>query len=356
MTNIAFYISSHGYGHAARQQPVVQRLSAAGVTVHMRTAAPRFFFPTAASHNGQRYDIGMVQPDALTLDVEASLRWYAGFVDAQAALIAQEVHFVRENDVRLILSDMPPIAFEVAERAGIDSLAITHFTWDWVYAHYLADYPQYAPMIARIRASYLKAPLALRLPFAHPFDMFTQVEEVPLLINAPQRTRAQVRADLGISDERPMVLLSMGGHAWGKSNLAALAQMTDCVFVVSAGAWAQVAAWAHFRRIPPDYPDYHSLLAHADLVVGKAGGSTVAEVIGHRTPFIYTTVPNWREAELLHRALDTYAVAQYIEPAAFERGAWIAALPDMLQSDSTWQPIRTDGAAVVTARILSSLP
>lgn len=352
---IAFYISSHGYGHAARQQPVVKSLSRYGIKVHMRTAVPRFFFPDAVSHNGHRYDVGMIQPDALTIDVEASLQWYADFMTHQEALIRQEVQYMRDNNIQLILSDMPPIAFEIAERAAMHSMAITHFTWDWVYEHYIEAYPQYRGMIADIKASYLKAPLALRLPFAHPFDMFTTIEDVPLLINTPQRTRQQVRADLHITDSRPMILLSMGGHAWGKTNLSHLATLTDCVFAVSAGAWEQVKQLAHFRKIPSDYPDYHSVLAHADLVVGKAGGSTVAEVIGHRRPFIYTTVPNWREARLLHDALAQYGMARWIEPAAFEQGEWAEALPDMLQREHVWAPIRTDGVQVVTERILSLL-
>lgn len=355
MTQIAFYISSHGYGHAARQQPVVRQLAAQGIEVHMRTAAPQFFFPDAASHNGQRCDIGMIQPDALTLDVESSLRWYAEFIEQQDALITGEAQFMHEHNIQLILSDMPPIAFDIAERAQINSVAITHFTWDWVYGHYVEAYPQYAAMIEQIKISYLKAPLALRLPFAHPFDMFTNIEDVPLLVNTPQRTPEQVRSDLNITDERPLVLLSMGGHAWGKSNLADLAQMTECIFLVSANAWDQVKTFTHFRKIPLDYPDYHSLLASADVVVGKAGGSTVAEVIAHRTPFIYTTVPNWREAQLLHTALTQFGVAQFIEPAAFERGDWVAALPAMLEREQTWAPIRTDGVQVVTERILSLL-
>ena len=47
-------------------------------------------------------------------------------------------------------------------------------------------------VVDHLRASYNKATLALQMPFAHEFDMFQQVEEIPLVINRPTESRQQI--------------------------------------------------------------------------------------------------------------------------------------------------------------------
>lgn len=354
MTDIAFYIGSHGYGHAARQQAVINALAALGGRAHVRTAAPQKFFKAAASYYAQRYDIGMIQHDSLTLDVAASLRWYADFLQKQAALVAAEAEWCQEQGIQLVVSDMPPFAMEVAARAGLPSVAVTHFTWDWVYAHYVDAYPQYAWIVEACRESYQKADLALQMPFGHEFDMFQQVEPIPLVINAATQDRQMVRALMDIPADHKMGLLSMGGHAWGKVDISRLKALEGWVFLVQAGAWEQVRdVPQRFRKIPMDYEDYHNLLAAADLVIGKAGGSTTAEVIGHRTPIIYTTPPNWREARLLRAALDEYAVSRYVPAEAFQSGAWLDEIAPLMAQAQDWKPIAAHGADVAARRLLA---
>lgn len=359
MTAIAYYISSHGFGHAARQSPVIRRLSQLGFAVHVRTLAPQKFFSDAASYHAQRYDIGLIQQDALSFDVENSLRWYADFLTQQAEIAQQEAEQLRQLGVRMVVGDMPPFAFEVAERLGVPSLAVTHFTWDWVYAHYIADFPQYAYLVDAIRDSYAKATLALQLdvPIAHPFDMFPHVQNVPILYNPTSETREEVRRKFAIPDDCRMALLSMGGHAWGNSDIRALRGLSDWVFLVMPGAWEQIQDDPHqFRLVPVDYPDYHNLIAAADVVVGKAGGSTVAEVIGHQTPMLYTTQANWREAQLLDETLRRYAVAQHVSQTDFEAGRWVDTFQDFIQGKHHWNALNAyDGVEQVVAHMLAMI-
>ena len=147
------------------------------------------FFKSATSIHQQRFDIGMIQADALHFDISASLAWMAEFLSEQEHLIEQELVFIREQKIDLVVSDMPPIACEIASRAGIPSVVITHFTWDWVYGHYMAAHPQYQHIVDSIRAQYDKASLALQMqiPIPHPFDMFPTVEPVGLIYNQPSK-------------------------------------------------------------------------------------------------------------------------------------------------------------------------
>ena len=353
---ITFYISGHGYGHAARQQAIIKHLSDTGVEVHVKTPTPRKFFdfPHVAYHE-KRYDIGLIQPDSLTVDVDATFEWYRDFLTRQPALIAEEVAFVREQDVQLIVSDMPPIAFEIASAAGIPSVACTHFTWDWVYGQYMPEYGQYQDVVDSLRASYNKATLALQMPFAHEFDMFQQIEEIPLVINAPTQSRQQIREQFQVPENHKVCLLSMGGMAWGENDVTPLREMAGWTFFVMPDMWDQVNDLDHVRLIPTDYPNYQNLIAAADVLVGKAGWSTIAEVIAHRTPMLYTLRTGYSENSLLENALETYANCRFVEKLAFQSGAWVSYLDELVSRDFTWTDIPTNGAEVAANRLMNFL-
>ncbi len=109
------------------------------------------------------------------------------------------------------------------------------------------------------------------------------------------------------------------------------------------------------RLIPTEYAGYHNLIAAADVVIGKAGGSTVAECIGHRTPFIYTVREGYIENDLLCSALDRYAHARYIPRADFEAGDWVERLDDFIREPYEWPDIRIDGAQVAAGKLMERI-
>ena len=232
--SIAYYISSHGYGHAARQQAVINELIRRGAGVHVRTAAPQKFFPHATTYHEQRYDIGLIQPDALSYDIPASFQWLADFLKQADSVIEQEAAFIRETGIRLVVADMPQIAFDIAEAAGVPSVLVSHFAWDWVYDHYMDDYPQYRYLVEAIRTSYRKATHVLRMPFAHDFSLFKQVEDIPLVFNPVTQSHDEIMAAHDIPPDCRIALLSMGGHDWS-GNMAGVQQLDDWVFLVGAG-------------------------------------------------------------------------------------------------------------------------
>lgn len=353
---IAFYISGHGFGHAARQQAIIKLLCEAGLEVHVKTPTTRKFFdfPNVTYHD-HRYDIGLIQPDSLTVDVDATFRWYRDFLKKQPDLVAEEVKFVHDHKVRLIVSDMPAIAFEVAHTANIPSVACTHFTWDWVYGQYLDDYPQYADVVNNLTASYNKATLALQMPFAHEFDMFQHVEEIPMVINMPTVSRKDIRKQFEVPDGYKVCLLSMGGMSWGDNDVSALSNVEGWIVWVMADAWDKVRDLPHVRLVPDGYPDYQNLIASADVLVGKAGWSTVAEVIAHRTPMLYTLREGYSENVLLEDALIQYANCSYVAKSAFQSGAWISYLDELVSRDFRWKDIPTNGAEVATQRLMKLL-
>lgn len=352
-TPIAYYISGHGYGHAARQQPVLRRLAAAGNPVYVRTRAPRKFADAPGIHYHEAsYDVGMIQSDPLHMDLPATIAACHELMAREAAIIAKEVAMIRETGVRLVASDMPSLALAIADAADIPGVAVTQFTWDWVYAFYRDAYPEFDPIIAHIREQYGRATLALQLPFYHEFDMFPAVEQVPLLINPTTRSRDAIRAEMRVPEEHKLGVLSLGGLGWTEADLAPLRELEGWTFLLMPGAYEQLRDWPHARYVPMGYENYHDLIAAADVLVGKTGWSTVAEVIAHQTPMLYTSRDDWRESQLLERALRDYGQARRLSRAEFTSGAWVRYVDDLVQRPLDWPFIATNGAQVVAERLL----
>ena len=94
-----------------------------------------------------------MQIDALTLDEADSIRRASAFHSDLVTRAASETRLLRELGAGLIVGDIPPLAFAVGAAAGIPSIGLGNFTWDWVYA----DYPRVrlAPsLLPAIRGAY----------------------------------------------------------------------------------------------------------------------------------------------------------------------------------------------------------
>ena len=110
------------------------------VSILMRTSAPRWLFERTMRVPYRwvecECDTGVVQIDSLHLDEAETVRranaFYATFDDR----VAHEAALLAEQGVRLVISDAPPLACAAAARAGIPSLVISNFTWDWIYSGY----------------------------------------------------------------------------------------------------------------------------------------------------------------------------------------------------------------------------
>jgi hypothetical protein len=260
---IAFYITGHGFGHAARMKPIIDRLAAQGARLFIRTGAnPKFFadVPGAQLHQ-EHYDVGAVQKDGLNVDVAATLTQYAAIHDRRDALIAREAAFLRKQAVQLVVVDITPLAFDFAAAAGIPAVGASHFTWDWIYEPYVAQYPEYAYLVAAMRGSYGRAALALQMPFAHDFGLFPRVEPIPLVVRSRTLTDAAVRESFAVPDGARIGVLSMGGMDWGGTPLDRLRAMTDWVFILPPDMAPLADGAENFRFVPPGYTTFHDLTA-----------------------------------------------------------------------------------------------
>lgn len=363
MATLVCYISGHGLGHAARAMEVLNALwqRQPDLDVLIRTPAPRWFFDfnldRTCTLTPCRLDIGVVQRDSLHVDPEASLRAYAHLAARKEQLIAAEVASLAPTLPALVLADIPALALDVAARLRIPSVALANFSWDWIYADYVKDFPRYAGLIDDLRASYARTTLLLRLPLHGDLSAFPHVRDIPLVARHARLSRTEVRRRLGLPAEAPVVLLSFGGL--GVALSVAPSAPAGVLFVSNRPLFdGLVTPWCH--HIPTEMMTaagvrYEDLLAASDVVMTKPGYGIVAECIANGTPMVYT--PRGRFAEYACLLPGIAANVPYVELSNDDlyAGRWQDALDQLLTQGRGTPMTDTSGAAAAANALLELL-
>src|SRR5262245_40798602 len=275
---IVFCISGHGFGHASRIIEVIRALvqRAQPLSIEVRTSVSGHLFAnslgTSVEVNQVECDTGMVQVDSLSIDEVASIAnakaFYATFVQRAGA----EARYLRSAKVDLVIADIPPLGFAAAAAAGIPSIAIGNFTWDWIYA----AYPEQSPgvVIDDIRAAQQSVFRVLRLPLSAGFDGLDKVTRmIPFIARHSQREPAEVRRWLGVDERRPLLLLSFGAYSLPELDVAQLAALreysiatTDFPTLRDTISGAKEIVSIPERRLYGDGLRYEDLVHAADVV------------------------------------------------------------------------------------------
>jgi hypothetical protein len=315
---------------------------------------------------GGPLDPGLVQPNGLDVDLEASLAAHRALAADWEPAVAREAERLIALGARLVVGDVPPLCFAAARLAGVPSLAVANFGWDWILDAYAASDPRWQPIAARYRDAYAAADLLLRLPLSGDLSAFRAAVDVPLLVNVSTRPRDACRRALGLApgERRRVVLVSFGGFgAPARSGSprrlpAAAAQadddLSDYLFLGAgapppglAGQWRGVRT---SRELP------HEDVIHAcDAVIGKPGYGTVAEVVAHAARFLYLPRDGFRETAPLLEGLAAGAAALPMPREDFAAGRWRRHLDALFELPLPARGADTGGADAVADAILAWL-
>jgi hypothetical protein len=360
---LAVYVSGHGFGHSTRTAEVLReiRSRAPSLPIAVRTSAPAFLFegevaPPLAVHRVP-CDVGLVQHDALAIDEAATVVAWRAFMDGWDDRVAGEAAWLRASGARLVLGDIPPLAFAAAAGAGVASIALGNFSWDWIYAHLARRLPVLREAAAQAGETYARAELLLRLPFAGDLSAFRRIEDVPLVARKPRVGRAEARERLRL-DRRPAVLLSFGGLGLPGLEAAAFGALARYQILL-AGQTLAAPVPANVRPLDGralrgaglDYPD---VVGAVDIVVTKPGYGIVTDCIGAGTRLVYTDRGDFPEYPVMVDEMPRYLPAVFASNQEVREGRLARAL-DEVQALPFPAPPRTDGASVAAEKLLERL-
>jgi len=357
---IAYFVSPHGLGHAARAAAVMEAAGRMDDTVHFDifTTVPAWFFADSLKAAGFTYhklttDLGLVQKSAFEVDLDETLRRLNGFLPFSPARIADAAAALRALHCSLVICEIAPLGIPAAAKAGVASVLIENFTWDWIYRQYVDRAGGLAAHIAYLQGVFSRASYHIQTA---PVCRSSAAD----LTTPPVCRRARLPADLirnrlGIPADYKMVVLTTGGIPPAYGFIDRLYEISQTFFVLP-GAGVQMQTRGNVIILPHRSDFFHpDLINAADAVVGKLGYSTLAEVFEAGVPFGYVGRADFRESERLAAFAQKHMPAMALEEAEFFSGTWVAKL-DALLSLPRAGPGAANGAGQIGRFLLNLLP
>jgi hypothetical protein len=322
---LACFVTPHGFGHAARACAV---LAAVGrrvpLAVELFTTVPEWFFRESLAVpfavHPLRCDVGLVQHDAMSEDLPATVRELADLVPFSDALLSRLATAMAERRCDAVMCDVAPLGIAAARRAGLPVALVENFTWDWIYEAYVGEEPRLAPFAERLARWFARADL--RLQTTPVCRAAPGAVTVPPVARRRRRPAAEVRALLGLGETERAVLVTMGGISW---DFAALApRLPPGVVLLVPGGSREGERRAGSALLMPFHSRFHhpDLVAASDAVVGKLGYSTFAEAWSAGTPFGFIPRSRFPESRVLGDFVTTGGAGVAIPARALDGVDW----------------------------------
>ena len=332
--SIAFFITPHGYGHAARASGLMSALWEIdhGIGFEIFTTVPEWFFhesiPAGFAYHPMVTDIGLVQNTPFRADLTKTADMLDRLLPFDESLIMGLAEKVMDRGCCLTVCDISPMGILVAEKAGIPSVLVENFTWDWLYEEYVPMDIRLNGHIRYLRQLYQRANHHIQtMPVCEPLD----ADLVTLPVSRKPKTDPDIiRKRLGIPENAKVVMITSGGIQEDYHFLKGISDMKEIRFIICSRV-EKVKKQANLYIIPHHAEYFHpDLLNASNAVIGKAGYSTLAEAYHIGIPFGYVTRADFRESEVLASFIEREMKGIAISVEDFYEGGWTSRLSDLL--------------------------
>ncbi len=353
--HIAYYISSHGYGHGVRSCDIIRAINRLypDARVTITTDMPPAFLQSrlGSGRNAIRpgsFDVGMVQLDSIRVDVPATLEKVKSLYARKKELIRSEAAFMRNEGVTVVVVDIAALPAEAAKAAGLPVVAVGNFAWDWIYGEFAETNPEWLPLIREFERGYGMVDLLLRLPFAEPMKAFPKIEDIPLVAAAGRNRRGEIARLTGCDPKKKWVLLSFTSLDWDERALNETERLADYeFFTVKPLEWRRKNIHAIDRKLIP----FSDVLASADIVISKPGFGLMSECVLNRKPLVYADRSDFREYHVLVEGIRRYLKNVHIPAVRLYRGEFGEALEAIWKQPEPKESLAAGGDEVAARRI-----
>jgi L-arabinokinase len=334
LPKLAVYISNHGFGHTVRTAELLSRLLELGpFEVHLLASSPSAYWPAVLapvtlSRRQQPSDPTVVE-DGLCVDHGATQQAHEVWREGYRQKVTDEARWLRDN-ADLVLGDVPPLAFAAAAEAGLPSVALANFSWDWIYQEMgLGEAAQMA------RSAYEKAGVLLALEPGCPMPAFKQTHAIGMLgrrgPGVPTTLRRRVRRRLGLKGTDRLVVVALrDSRRRLRSDEPALVRLPEPTpGLVYAVLGMDGPGRTDVVQVPAAVT-FMELLAAADGVVAKPGYGIITDTVANGIPFLWVRRQGFPEDRYLEAWLQGRSGTSPVSPQTLSCGAWLENLEELL--------------------------
>ena len=308
--NIAYYVSGHGFGHISRSYEVVKYLLEKKEVSRIFINSTRKDFIKDKKENlifrDVAVDVGMIQQTSISLDVPKTLEAIFEFERIQKQIIEQEISFLKQEKIDLVISDSSSLPFVIADKLDLPSYFVGNFTWDFIYQNYINVSHHFQRYANSLREEYALCKFGFILPFHCPMHSIPKKKNIGIVGRKTSLDRQTIREMVQFSPENKYFLFSFG--AYGISEELDFGNLQDNEWIVVSGYEGLTGE----KVIDVNSVDYPSLVKACDYVLTKPGYGILSESYLANTAVIYTDRGDFAEYPYFVNALSKFHYSAYL--------------------------------------------
>lgn len=273
---VIFYLSDHGFGHAARNLPIIKTLLENGHHVIVKTgiAQSKFVRDSLKSYASLEImsasmDVGLVlKSSSFEIDKVALEKKVREFIMTWPARIEEEVTYLKQMNPQVVVCDILPWVLCAAKEAGIKSCLISNFTWMEIYQEYLPE-----EIILAYKNCYQLVDKVLRYDLATPYftTFFKDAKSISVCARSfDEKAVQQIRNRF----DKPIVFVSVGRSVDLEEEIDV--SHLNYQFIVTEGI--QLSG-DNVLYLPKEVENTQDYIKASEMVITKAGFGTVAETM-----------------------------------------------------------------------------
>jgi hypothetical protein len=332
MKTICYYVSDYGYGHATRSIALIRKIlfRYPDSSIIVKSEGP--FDLLAKSLQDSRISVIRYRNDLTLQGIPATdaidraktrtllMEWERSWPDS----VAGEIRFCKEHGVDLIISDIAPQPFLVADDLGIPSVGISNFSWDTIYRYLVPDMTGF---IKTLRSAYSCATLACVLPFHLPMNAFRKTVPVSLLLRDISVPRHRMREHLGLNEDDTLVFFNprCPVDQFGPDFYKILSR--ESIRIVTPSAFN--SCHPRIIALPAQETESQNWIAMCDLVVTRCGYSTVSEAVQANVPLVVWERPDFIEDIAIAAEIGNLGIGKSYNYQQIRSLDWILELPEL---------------------------
>jgi hypothetical protein len=349
MSNICYYISYYGYGHASRAIAIIRALldKSKRTKIYVRTGYPfGFVKQSLPSQNVRVYkiqnNVGVAFfKKSFKIDKRATESLLNNWVSFSGNYLQKEKVFCKEKKIGLILSDVPPKPLKVAEELGIPGVIISNFTWFFIYNYLFGE----TANVIDLKKDCSLASLALILPFNEKMAYIKNKKDISLVSRTISVQRSFLKSKLGINPDELLIFCVSKSFDHQTLAKAKIPTNLKIKLLLSSNVDLKIN---NSVTIPETETETQNYLAACGLVISKAGYSTLAEAITAKVPICLFKREGFREDELMEREINRMGIGTIISSECLINGEWTQELENLSDYKSRYDGIderyKKDGA------------
>lgn len=277
--NFAFYISNHGFGHAARNIPLIEKILGDNKDnrVFVKTDSLRIeMIKRNLVHCDERItycedyrECGVIFKDGcLEVDKEALYCEVIKEIKTWDTLIQRETEILKRDEIDVVISDITPWVLKSCRLLSIPSILISNFTWPDNYELYLPE-----ELCIPYRECYKLADQVILYEFyiEKMLQYCNPVEKVSLVA---RRGNPLFTDWIRKQYEEPIVFISIGKSVSITDEINV--ENLPYTFVVTQGINLKGSNVSYLSDTVVNTMDY---ISASNYVISKCGWSTVAEIL-----------------------------------------------------------------------------